>query len=266
MKLRLVSYLAPNLFWFYETVGAYLGRILKVEIQVVQSPLDPLADPMLLSDQLDIAFICGLPFARYQQINAKQLQILVAPVMEATRYCNRPIYFSDVIVHANWGLVTLEELGGKTLCYNDSGSNSGYHLLRHRLMQAGFCNRFFGKVLPSGSHQRSIQWVTAGSADCAAIDSTVLEQELRDYPELVTKLRVIESIGPCPIPPVVAAQRLGLAMCDELQAALLHPDLTLKAAMERARIQCYVAVKAEDYAPLPQTYDATLKEGYGDCI
>jgi phosphonate transport system substrate-binding protein len=263
MKLRLVSYLAPNLFWFYEAVGAFLGRILEVEIEVVQSPLDPLADPMLLRDQLDIAFICGLPFARYQQINAEQLQLLVAPVMEATRYSNRPIYFSDVIVHANGGLTTLEDLAGKTLCYNDPGSNSGYHLLRQRLMQAGFPDRFFSKVLPSGSHQRSIQWVSAGIADCAAIDSTVLEQEWRNYPELMTKLQVIESIGPCPIPPVVVAQRLGLAMRNQLQAALLHPDLTLKAAMERAQIQGYVAVESEDYAPMAQTY-AAIEQGYRD--
>jgi phosphonate transport system substrate-binding protein len=263
MQLRLVSYLAPNLFWFYEAVGAFLGRILKVEIEVVQSPLDPLADPRLLRDQLDIAFICGLPFARYQQINAEQLQLLVAPVMEAARYSNRPIYFSDVIVHAGCGLTTLEDLAGKTLCYNDPGSNSGYHLLRQRLMQAGLSHRFFGKVLPSGSHQRSIRWVSAGIADCAAIDSTVLEQECRDHPELETKLRVIESIGPCPIPPVVVAQRLGLALHNQLQTALLHPDLTLKAAMKRARIQGYVAVEAEDYASMAQTYDAALEQGYG---
>jgi phosphonate transport system substrate-binding protein len=265
MKLRLVSYLAPNLFWFYEAVGAFLGRILEVEIEVVQSPLDPLADPMLLRDQLDIAFICGLPFARYQQINAEQLQLLVAPVMEATRYSNRPIYFSDVIVHANGGLATLEDLAGKTLCYNDPGSNSGYHLLGQRLMQAGFPNRFFGKVIPSGSHQRSIQWVAEGLADCAAIDSTVLEQELRDIPELMTKLRVIESIGPCPIPPIVVAQRLGSEVINQLQSALFQPDTTLRTAMAKARIRAFVAVEAKDYAPIAQTYDAASElTGFGN--
>src|SRR6476469_7540041 len=97
----------------------------------------------------------------------------------------------------------------KTLWYNNPGSNSGYNLFRHRLLKAGHHSNFFGKVIQSGSHQRSIRWVVEGLADCSAIDSTVLEQELRDSPELSNNLRVVESIGPCPMPPVVAAKRLG---------------------------------------------------------
>ncbi len=248
MKLKLVSYLAPNFFWFYKAVGAFLSRVLQVETQVVQSQLDPLEDPLLLQDQLDLAFICGLPFARYQRINAEQLQILVAPVMVGTRYKNRPVYFSDVIVQANSGFTTFEDLAGKTLCYNDLGSNSGFNLLRQRLIQSGLPNNFFGQVVPSGSHQRSIQWVAEGLADCAAIDSTVLEQELRDIPELTTKLRVLESIGPCPIPPIVVAQRLGSEVIHQLQAALVQLDTTLRTAMEKAHIKCFVAVEAKDYA------------------
>jgi phosphonate transport system substrate-binding protein len=262
VKLRLISYLAPNLFWFYEAVGSFLGRVLQVETQVVQSQLDPLEDPLLLQDQLDMAFICGLPFARYQRINAKQLAILVAPVMAETRYQNRPLYFSDVIVQATGGLTTFEDLAGKTFCYNDLGSNSGYNLLRQRLIQSRLPHRFFGKVIPSGSHQRSIQWVAEGLADCAAIDSTVLEQELRDIPELMTKLRVIESIGPCPIPPIVVAQRLGSEVIDQLRSALLQPDITLRMAMAKAHVKCFVAVEAKDYAPLVQAYAVALAQGY----
>jgi len=38
-----------------------LGRI-GVETDIVQSQCDPVSDPVMLQDQLDIAFICGLPF------------------------------------------------------------------------------------------------------------------------------------------------------------------------------------------------------------
>src|ERR687885_1881668 len=100
-KLRLVSYLAPNMFGFYEAVGAYLSRVLDLEIQLVQSQYDPLEDPIILDDQLDIAFICGLPFARRYRVADSQLQALVAPTMQASRYQNRPVYFSDIIVNAN---------------------------------------------------------------------------------------------------------------------------------------------------------------------
>lgn len=251
-KLRLVSYLAPNMFWFYEVVGAYLGRVLGVEPQLVQSLYDPLADPAMLQDQLDVAFICGLPFVQLSQIIPDQLQIVVAPVMQASRYKKRPVYFADVIVSADSGLMTFNQLVGKTLCFNDRGSNSGYNLLRQRLIQAGYSSHFFGNVIQSGSHQNSIEMVVEGVADCSAIDSTVLEQELHNSPELADCLRVIESIGPCPIPPVVAAQHLGATFIKCLQLALLQPDTELQSAMKRAMIQQYVPMQLEDYSSIPR--------------
>jgi phosphonate transport system substrate-binding protein len=261
-KLRLVSYLAPNMFGFYEAVGAYLSRAFGVEAHLVQSQYDPLEDPMMLQDRLDVAFICGLPLARRHRVVSSQLQTLVAPVMQASRYENRPVYFSDIIVNAKSDLLSFEDLRGKTLCYNDRGSNSGYNLVRQRLIQGGYPSRFFGRVLESGSHQRSIRMVVDGLADCSAIDSTVLEQELRDRPELSHRLRAIDAIGPCPMPPVVAAQRLGCAFLDSLQSALCHPDPELQSAMERSHIQCYVPVQTEDYDAIATLYDTAVRAGY----
>lgn len=261
-KLRLVSYLAPNLFWFYQAVGAYLGRILRVETQIVQSQYDPLKDLIILQDQLDIAFICGLPFAQLNQLIPGQLKAIVAPVMQAMRYQNSPVYFADIIVNANSNIKTFNALVGKTLCYNDLGSNSGYNMIRQRLMQSKYPSSFFGKAIQSGSHQNSIKLIVDHTADCAAIDSTVLEQELRDSPGLVHYLRVIESIGPCPMPPVVAAQRLGEEFISLIQSALCKPDTEMQSALEQAQIQRYVAVQSEDYAAIAQVYEAAIKAGY----
>ncbi len=250
------------MFWFYQAVGEYLGRVLGVETQSTQSEHEPLSDPMMLQDQLDIAFICGLPFAQLSLIVSGQLQALVAPVMQASRYSCRPVYFSDIIVNADSGINSFDDLAGKTLCYNEPGSNSGYNMLRQRLIQAEHPSSFFGKVIQSGSHQRSIRLVVDGLADCSAIDSTVLEQELRNSPQLSHRLRVVESIGPCPMPPVVAAQRLGSAFIDKVQSALCQPDTELQSAMARAQILRYVAVQSEDYAAIGMTYDAARMSGY----
>ncbi|HAA28774.1 MAG TPA: phosphate ABC transporter substrate-binding protein [Cyanobacteria bacterium UBA8553] len=261
-KLSLVSYLAPNMFGFYEAVGAYLSRVVGIETQLVQSQYDPLEDPMMLQDQLDIAFICGLPFARRHRDVTNQLQALVAPVMQASRYQESPVYFSDMIVNAQSNLLSFHDLGGATFCYNDPGSNSGYNLVHQRLIEGGYPSSFFGKVIQSGSHQQSIRQVVDGLADCAAIDSTVLEQELRDCPELSNHLRVIDSIGPCPMPPVVAAQHLGTQFLDTLQSALCQPDTELQLAMERSHIRHYVAVESEDYQVLATMYDRAIQAGY----
>ena len=132
------------MFWFYEAVGAYLSRVLNVERDIIQSPNDPLKDRLLLQDRLDIAFICGLPFIRNHKVAPNQLETIVAPVMKAKRYQNRPVYFSDIIVAANSSLTTLDDLTGRTWGYNDPGSNSGYYLLLHRLIETGKNSSFLG--------------------------------------------------------------------------------------------------------------------------
>ncbi len=256
-KLSLVSYLAPNMFWFYEAVGAYLSRVLNVEVDIIQSPDEALKDPLLLEDRLDIAFICGLPFIRNHRFAPNQLEAIVAPVMQAKRYQNRPVYFSDIIVAADSNFKELEDLQGKTWCYNDPGSNSGYYLLLHRLIVAGKTSSFLGKATRSGSHQNSIKLVAQGRVDYAAIDSTVLEQELRNYPTI--PLRIIESIGSNPMPPIVAAQHLGATLIESVRQALLNPDLQLQNLMDKAQIQNYVAVNSEDYEAIANIYDTVAK-------
>lgn len=261
-KLKLVSYLAPNMFWFYEAVGAYLSRVLNVEVDIIQSPNEALKDPLLLEDRLDIAFICGLPFIRNHRFASNQLEAIVAPVMQAKRYQNRPVYFSDIIVAADSSFKKLDDLKGKTWCYNDLGSNSGYYLLLHRLIEAGKTSSFLGKATKSGSHQNSIGLVAEGVVNYAAIDSTVLEQELRNYPTI--PLRIIESIGSNPMPPIVAAQHLGASLIESVQQALLNADLQLRSLMDKAQIQNYVAVNSEDYEAIANIYDTVVSLSLAD--
>lgn len=250
------------MFWFYSAVGAYLSSVLEVEIESVQSQDDPLSDPLLLQDRLDVAFICGLPLICHDKVAPTQLKAIVAPVMQAKRYQNRSVYFSDIVVNAASRIATLDDLAGKTWCYNDPGSNSGYNLLLYWLIEAGKPSSYFGKVIQSGSHQNSIKLVAEGVADCAAIDSTVLEQELRNLPYLVNDLRVIKSLGPYLMPPVVVANHLGAAFIDRLQSAFLNPGTQLQSLMEEAQIQRYVAVQSQDYQAIANIYNTVVQAGY----
>ncbi|MBV8887005.1 MAG: PhnD/SsuA/transferrin family substrate-binding protein [Chroococcidiopsidaceae cyanobacterium CP_BM_RX_35] len=250
-----ISYLAPNWLEYYQELVLFLGRVLQCETQFAASDRDPLNDLQLWEDNVDLAFICGLPFIRYCRTAPKRLRAIAAPVMQAERYQNCPVYFSDVIVHAESQFQTFSDLVGSTVCYNDPGSNSGYYLLQYRLLQEQCSTRFFKNAVQSGSHQRSICWVIEGKADCAAIDSTVLEQEFRVFPELAHQVRIIESSEPCPMPPIVVAQHLGDDLIDQIQTALLQPDMQLKAAMTQMDVKQYAAVNTKDYDVIAQIYD-----------
>jgi len=257
--LRFVSYLAPNWFWFYEAVASYLGQILATKVEIHQGRFDPLIDPLLLQNQIDVAFICGLPFSKYFRLAPHQFQLLAAPVMQDDRYHDRPIYFADVIVNATSGINHFHQLKGKTFCYNDPGSNSGYYLLCQHLHQSGCTRDFFSNTLQSGAHQRSIEWVANGLVDCAAIDSTVLDQALREDPILSAKLRIVISLGPSPMPPIAVSQQLGQALIQQLRQALLSPDVTLQRHMTQADIQHFAAVDHATYEPILTMYQLARK-------
>ena len=92
---------------------------------------------------------------------------------------------------------------------------------RDHLLRLGETRGYFARAVASGSHQRSIEKVVGGEVDASGIDSTVLELECAQRPGLAERLRVVESIGPCPIPPVVVSRRLPEPTKRRLREALL---------------------------------------------
>jgi len=258
---KAVSYLSPNLFWFYEAIANSISERLNLDVDLIPAECDPLEDPLLQNNQVDLAFICGLPLIRHNRLTSVPLQVLAAPIMKGDRYQSLPIYFSDIVVNADSTLFTFVDLKESRFCYNDAGSNSGYNLIRYQLIQKSLTNRFFSSVQQSGSHQRSLQWIVSGLADCAVIDSVVLAEELRNLPELAKSIRVIDSMR-SPMPPIIVSPRLGANLVEQLQKTLLQPDAELLKAMHQAQVSAFTPVTEEDYAPIALAYDAAIAAGF----
>jgi phosphonate transport system substrate-binding protein len=170
----------------------------------------------LVNGEIDVAFLCGLPYVRL----AEQLDPLAAPVVAGDRYGGRPVYFSDVIVSRDSPFQAFAELRGASWSFNDPDSHSGYLATLTRLLELGETDAFFGRVIDAGWHQVSIELVASGRVDAAAVDSHVLAVELRDRPDLANRLRVIESFGPSPIQPVVARRSLDAGFRQQLRDIL----------------------------------------------
>lgn len=79
--------------------------------------------------------------------------------------------------------------------------------------------------------------------------------ELQLRPELAAHIRVVESIGPFPIPPVVVSSRLPAAKKDRLRPIFLttHERPKGKAVLADGLIARFVEAQGADYDPLPQT-------------
>jgi phosphonate transport system substrate-binding protein len=183
---------------------------------------------LLDKDEIHIGWICGLPYVQKAGKPEPNLELLAAPVMAKERYQNRPIYFSDVVVHADSTFHTFADLKGASWAFNEPGSHSGYNITRYHLAILGEKDGYFGAVEEAGSHEFALKLLLKETIDATAIDSTVLEIELSRHPEINPQIRVIDTLGPSPIPPYVISTSLTLELRQQIRALLLdmhnHPD------------------------------------------
>jgi phosphonate transport system substrate-binding protein len=255
--LRIASFLAPGMLPVYEFLAGHIGARLGVTTKLfVGSCYDQ------LEGDADVSFICGLA---YIELAGKlALEPLAAPVLRGPRYQGRPIYFSDVIVRADSPLWTFLDLRGCTWAYNESHSHSGYGLIRYHLVRLGQTGGFFGRLVESGWHDRSIQMVRRGEVDGSAIDSHVLEMALAAQPDLCRELRVIARLGPSTIQPVVASAWLPREVKEAVRQVLLEVagDPAARPWLDRGLIERFVPVAEADYDDLRTMRRACVEAGF----
>src|SRR5262249_3147324 len=147
-----------------------------------------------------------------------------APIMQGARYDGRAIYFSDVVVRHDSAFRAFADLRGAAWACNEPGSHSGYALTRCHLARQRQPHGFFSHMIEAGAHQVALRMVLDGPVAASAIDSTVLELELLREPPLSPLIRIIETLGPSPIPPAVVSTRLPVRLRRKLRRALLEMD------------------------------------------
>ena len=244
-SLTFASYLAPTMMPIYRHVAERIGTTLGCETRVVVGE----SFDQISAGEVDVAFVCGWPYVRLADIRPSPVELLAAPVLRGARYAGRPVYFSDIIVRADSRLQSFADLRGCAWSYNEPLSYSGYLATLFRLVQLGQTRGFFGTVVEAGWHEDSIKMVVSGDVDASAIDSQVLWIELRRHPQLRTQLRVIDTLGPAPIQPIVAGrhlpQRIRTAIRDTLLS--LGAERADKRLLAQGGVDRFVAVSNEFY-------------------
>jgi hypothetical protein len=94
--------------------------------------------------------------------------------------------------------------------------------------------------------------VLSGRVDWAAIDSTVLEWLMAERGDLPEEIRVIESLGPSPIPPWVISKKLSASLRGEVRALPLgmHKTRRVRSMLARAGLERFVEAQDHDYDPI----------------
>jgi phosphonate transport system substrate-binding protein len=242
--LRFVTFLAPSLYPVYQFVARRVSDALGLPTELVAgTSYAELAEA-------DVGFVCGLAYVEVQV--GAGVEPVAAPVLQGRRYGGRPVYFSDVIVRADSPFRTFADLRGRSWCYNEPLSHSGYGVARYRLVEMGETAGFFSRVVEAGWHQHSIRLVSRGEVDAAAIDSQVLALALRHHPELALQLRVLESLGPSTIQPVVVASWMPQGLRQAIRGVLLGmgDDPGARPALDGGVVERFVPVDDASYDDL----------------
>ncbi len=132
-------------------------------------------------------------------------------------------YKGQIITQADSGIATLADLKGKTFCWVDPLSTSGYIIPRVELQAAGVNpDTDFAKTVEAGSHNNVAIAVYNGECDGGATFVDARSSVEKDLPDIMTKVVVIAESPPIPNDGVSFAPGLDKAMEDQIVAALLE--------------------------------------------
>jgi phosphonate transport system substrate-binding protein len=244
--------MAPNAEPLFVETAQYLAEKLGFEAVIAHTVDWEQREQDLDSGQTEIGWICGLPYVWKADAASPGIELLAAPVMSGERYMDQPVYFSDAIVRADSDARTFEDLRGARWAYNEPRSHSGYNVLKAHIFDMGESDGFFASVTMAGSHENALTMILDGSVDGAVIDSTVYETVLREDPALGSKLRVIESLGPSPMPPWIISSRVQAGLRSDIGLALteMHEEPEGKLILQRHAAARYASVTDVDYDPI----------------
>jgi phosphonate transport system substrate-binding protein len=247
--LKLASCMAENSELFCQAVADYIDEKLGIRTEYVTGI--PWQERERLFDQgeIHILWLCGLPYVDKADLPEASMELLTVPVPVGNRYHGRPVYFSDVIVREDSPFHSFAELRGASWVYNEPRSHSGYNVVRARLATRGESRGFFGAVFESGAHTASLEMILQGSVDGSAIDTTVLEWLSDRRPEIRTQVRVVETLGPSPMPPWVVSTKLPEGIRADLRQLLIDMDRDGlgQRVLAGGRIERFVVVEDRDY-------------------
>ena len=258
--MRVATHLAPGVLPAYAFAARRMGEWLARPSELVVA-----ADyRRCAADIDDVCFVCSIPFLLLEASGAIQMEVVAAPILRGQRYAGRPVYFSDVVVRASSPVDDFGDLRGLRWAFNEPFSHSGFMVVLHHLATRGESASFLGEWIEAGFHDEALRMVIDGRADWTAIDSQVLAIWLRTVPSLRRRIRIVDTLGPSTIQPVVASRR---RLSDDQRAVVrdgliaLNREPLARPILHAAGIDGFVPIDSDAYADIRQMLAAVRSAG-----
>ncbi len=178
----------------------YLTDRLQQPVSLVKRRTYQEITAMLLSEQLDAAWICGFPLVQHPD----DLVPIAVPVWQG-----QPLYRSYIIAAADDPVPSFADMRGYVHAFSDPDSNSGFLVTRHLLTTLQERpDTFFSRHFFTYGHRNVVRAVASGLAQSGSVDGYVWEVVRDIEPELTNKTRVVRKSELLGFPPVAANIRL----------------------------------------------------------
>ncbi|MBA3507138.1 MAG: PhnD/SsuA/transferrin family substrate-binding protein [Betaproteobacteria bacterium] len=234
-----------------------------VPCEIIDYPAPQPLPALWSRPDLGCAFMCGYPLTRAEP----RPVVLAAPIPSPARYYGQPIYWSDLIVRSDASFTRIEDTFDRRFAFTTEESQSGYQAPRRFLAphaRARGGTLFAAAVGPVFTPRGVIEAIIAGDADVGPLDSYAHDLLRHHEPAVASRLRVISTTAPTPIPPLVTAAASDNAAVAELRAGLLAVATAdaLKTVRAALLLQGFAAVTASDYDVLTDNARAADRLGY----
>jgi ABC-type phosphate/phosphonate transport system substrate-binding protein len=221
-------------------------------------------DEAWLREDLLFSQTCGYPYVKRLR---RKVRLVATPVY-AHPGCDGPLMRSFVVVRRDSGFASLQDLSGAIAAINSPDSNSGANLLRAAAGPLARSGRFFSGTVETGSHGGSIDAVSDGRADCAAIDCVTFANLLRFTPARIEGIRILAETPATPGLPFITGGKVSDAdvalMREALVAAIAAPSLSR--ARDILGLVDVAILTDADYEPVLSLARRALETGYSDWI
>ena len=214
LRFALTPVLLTSDLVMLEELKGYLERAMDRPVHLVTRRTYQEITALLVSRQVEAAWICGYPFVAYRN----ELGLVAVPVWQG-----KPLYRSYLIGRFDQKAESLGDLIGTVHAFSDPDSNSGYLVTCAALAEMGIGPAsFFRQFFYTYGHRNVVRAVSAGLAVGGSVDGYVYDVLREVEPNLVARTRIIRKSELLGFPPIACpASEVQSPVISRLREALI---------------------------------------------
>lgn len=234
----------------YEPIKKYLSEELGVPVEIQVTSDYSAAIEAMRAKHIDMAWFG--PFSYVIAANVANAEAIVNGVKEDTGSSS---YKSVIVVSADSGITSLEDLKGKSFAFVDPASTSGNLIPRKMLIENGINpDKDFSTSFYAGTHNSVLYAIANGKVDAGATGDNVYDRMVKEGEINPDENMIIYESDPIPGSPIVVRGDLSAEFKKKIQDVLVAMDKqTIHKVDGWGGIASYQAVSDSDYDVIRET-------------